>query len=89
VSEEWRGFNPRQEDRYQVHMPGVACRQDGSRVQVRVDNVSREGCQLTSAEDFTIGEIIELELSGRSYLRAQVRWSLAGKAGIRFIDPLH
>jgi hypothetical protein len=56
-------------------------------VPVRVDNVSYEGCQLTSEQSFLAGEIVNLELPGQSGLRAQIRWSSAGKAGARFIDP--
>ena len=50
-----------------------------------VSDVSYTGCQFTSADDFSEGEVVELRVIKRGAIEAEVRWADAGRAGARFI----
>ena len=59
---------------------------NGTSVDVRLGNMSYDGCLLSSDHSFAIGEKVRLVLPRMGEIRAQVRWTLAGgKAGARFV----
>jgi hypothetical protein len=35
-----------------------------------------------------IGEIVQLAVQGRDIIPVSVRWTICGKAGLRFISPI-
>lgn len=51
---------------------------------VKVVNMSNKGCRVQHRKTLWIGEQVELELSDLPRIRATVRWSLLGNAGLRF-----
>lgn len=73
------------DDRMPTLLEGNALREDGSVVAVTMSDLSRDGCRLDfDGETLRIGEWVNLEAAGHSVMRAQVRWSLLGSAGVRF-----
>ena len=73
-------------DRHEVELAALAFRADGTSVDVRLGNMSYDGCLLSSDHSFAIGEKVRLVLPRMGEIRAQVRWTLAGgKAGARFV----
>ncbi|WP_344708221.1 PilZ domain-containing protein [Sphingomonas humi] len=61
----------------QVHYPDGHCRD------ALVSNLSLEGCRIEGW--FRIGDVLEFTIPRIGRVRGQVRWALAGEAGIRFI----
>lgn len=61
----------------QVHYP------DGHQRDVLISNLSLEGCRIHGW--FRIGDVVDLTIPRIGRVRGQVRWALAGKAGIRFM----
>jgi hypothetical protein len=72
-------------DRQPVDLPAVVFRGDGTRLEVRLSNMSFEGCQLECDETLQIGELIKVALPGLGEIGAQVRWALPGRAGACFL----
>lgn len=68
-----------------VEFGAFAARADGSESVLTISNLSYDGCQLRSDEDFQIGERLKLKLPRRGQILAEVRWSAEGKAGATFI----
>jgi hypothetical protein len=56
----------------------------GRKMAVEITNVSDDGCQVACQETLPIGAPVRLRLELVS-IAATVRWSLAGKAGLRFV----
>ncbi len=72
--------------RYDVDLPGLAFREDGSTLCVTLRNMSYNGCMLAADVALAIGEIVRLAIPRMGEIRAQVRWSSdEGKAGARFV----
>lgn len=80
-------FDPsdRAGQRRDVELGAFAERADGSEVALTVSNISYDGCQLTSDENFQIGESLKLNLPSRGQILAEIRWTAEGKAGASFI----
>lgn len=73
-------------DRRNVSMDTVAYRSDGNKVEVRLSNISYDGCQLEAEQSFAIGENIVLELPQMGEVKAQIRWtSFDGRSGCQFM----
>lgn len=72
-------------DREILSLSGRALLPDGRAIQVTICNLSKHGCQVDSAETLRIGDAVKLELEGMVELLATIRWSLFGKAGVRFL----
>ena len=72
-------------ERRPVQAAAVAYLPDGGAVSVRLTDISYEGCQVESDEILPIGCRITLALPRLGDIAAQVRWSLHGRAGIRFL----
>ena len=71
-------------DRDGVLLAGTAVLSDGRQVVVQLTNLSREGCRIESEETLPIGERLTLHVEPLAGVAGSVRWSLAGKAGVRF-----
>lgn len=67
-----------------VLLAGSAVLSDGRQIGVRLTNLSREGCRIESEETLRIGERLTLDAEPLAGVAGLVRWSLAGKAGVRF-----
>ena len=72
-------------DRFPVDIDAVAHRTNGRKVTVRLSNFSDQGCRVETGEDFQIGERLQIAVPRMGNLKAQVRWSLPGAAGTRFL----
>lgn len=84
--EQWlEGWSNRSE-RSPVDVETTVIRSDGRQLAIRLANISHEGCQILCGETLPIGEVMTLSLPDSGEVRAQVRWSLAGRAGVYFCD---
>lgn len=72
-------------DRHQVEIDAVIHRDDGTNAQVKLTNLSDEGCRIDSERDFLIGERLRIAIPRMGQIKAQVRWALPGAAGARFL----
>ena len=72
-------------DRLPVDIDGVAHRNDGSKVPVRLSNFSDQDCRIDTDGSFHIGERLQIAIPRMGNVRAQVRWALPGSAGTRFL----
>jgi hypothetical protein len=61
---------------------------NGLRLPVTVTDVSEEGCKVASNHMLPIGEIVQLAIQGRDIVPVSIRWTILGKAGLRFILPI-
>jgi hypothetical protein len=72
-------------DRQPVAVDAVVRRADGTSAHVRLSNVSDDGCRMETDEEFRIGELFDIAIPRFGQVRAQVRWSIAGSAGAKFL----
>ncbi|UUR07721.1 PilZ domain-containing protein [Sphingomonas glaciei] len=77
--EDW----PERRHRHDVEIGAEVHYPDGHQRQVLISNLSLDGCRIHGW--FRIGEVLELTIPKIGRVRGQVRWALAGKAGIRFL----
>ena len=77
----WTG----RKDRQTVAVDAVVRRADGTSSHVKLSNVSDDGCRIETDEDFRIGELFDIAIPRFGQVRAQVRWSIAGSAGAKFL----
>jgi hypothetical protein len=68
-----------------VYLCGSLGLRDGRSLFVTITDLSSEGCKIRSTQMLPIGEIVRLEVPGRDTVRASVRWSMSGEAGLRFV----
>ena len=73
------------EDRRVVAIPARVERQGGHFVDVEVVNISNGGCRVRYKKTLWVGEAVELRMPDLPPIPAQVRWSLLGNAGLKFI----
>jgi hypothetical protein len=78
---EWVG----RKDRNPVEIDAVVQRDDGSRAEVRLSDLTEEGCRIETDDHFRIGEQVQIAIPRLGQLSAQVRWALPGSAGARFL----
>jgi hypothetical protein len=71
--------------RFPVEIDAVVYRADGSKFPARVSNFSDHGCRIETERDFHIGERLQIAVPRMGNVKAQVRWSLPGAAGTRFL----
>ena len=71
-------------ERREVNLASFASRSDGTRIRVRLLNISYEGCQLATEKPLVVGERIKLGLTGLGEILAEVRWTSKYRAGARF-----
>ena len=72
-------------DRYPVEIDAVVHRTDGRKFSVKLSNFSEQGCRVETAEEFHIGERVQIAVPRMGNMKAQVRWALPGAAGTRFL----
>lgn len=72
-------------DRHPVEVDAVVHRTDGSKSPVKLSNFSDEGCRIEADGEFRIGERLQIAIPRMGHVKAQVRWSLPGSAGARFL----
>jgi hypothetical protein len=69
-----------------VRLDGRAVLGDGREIDVRVTDLSRNGCRVESGETLRIGERIRLRAAPLDNVAAVIRWELGGTAGVRFVE---
>ena len=57
---------------------------DGGSTPVTIDNLSAEGCCIEG--QYQIGDRIDLIVPTTGRVQGHVRWSIGGRAGIRFLS---
>jgi hypothetical protein len=72
-------------DRPAVVVDAVVHRTDGSKSPVRLTNFSDDGCRIEAELQFRIGERLQIAIPRMGHVKAQVRWSLVGSAGAKFL----
>ena len=75
----------RRKDRHPVEIDAVVQRADGRKEPVKLSNFSDEGCRIEAAGEFHIGERLQIAIPRMGHIKAQVRWSMPGSAGARFL----
>jgi hypothetical protein len=66
-----------------VEMDAIVTRANGGSQNVMIDDLSLDGCRVSG--DFLIGDLVKVGLPDIGELKAQVRWAMFGRAGLRFI----
>ena len=77
------GWTPR-DYRAAVALSGAAELPDGRSIEVEITDLSPGGCRVQSNETLEIGQQLKLRIESFEPLSASVRWSLLGRAGLRF-----
>ena len=72
-------------DRHPVEIDATVMRTDGSKEPVKLSNFSDEGCRIEANGDFHIGERLQIAIPRMGHIKAQVRWTMPGSAGARFV----
>lgn len=72
------------DERRPVELRGYLVRADGEIVDVRVLNLSYDGCGIELFTQLARGEEVKLSVLSRGAVKAIVRWCTARKAGLRF-----
>ena len=72
------------DERDQVLLDGSARLADGRVVEIKITDLSREGCRVQSDETLKIGEQVHLSAEAIQDVAAIVHWELCGTAGLRF-----
>jgi hypothetical protein len=72
-------------DRHPVAVDAVVHRSDGSKAPVKLTNFSDEGCRIEAEDEFRIGERLQIAIPRMGQVKAQIRWSLPGTAGAKFL----
>lgn len=73
-------------DRDSVTLCGSARLGSGREVEVRVTDLSKEGCRVESGETLLIGDLITLNAAPLRDVPAIIRWELCGTAGVCFVQ---
>ena len=71
-----------------VELRGYLVRADGEIVDVRVLDLSFDGCGIHLFTQLAPGEEVKLSVLSRGAVKAIVRWCTARKAGLRFVPDL-
>jgi len=72
-------------DRHPVSIDAIIHRTDGSKTPAKLTNLSDDGCRIEAAEEFRIGERVQIAIPRMGHVKAQVRWSNPGSAGAKFL----
>jgi hypothetical protein len=75
---------PRRAARRPVTLDGYVLRADGTTIDVKLLDLTYEGCGIATPIDLRPGEAIKLSVIGRGLIDSVVRWHKAGKAGLSF-----
>lgn len=68
-----------------LNIKAVVHRSDNSVVAVSLVNMCFEGCEMTAARSFDVGERVRIQLDGQGFIEAEVRWSSEGRIGAEFM----
>lgn len=68
--------------RHQVEMPAILIAADGAEQSTRIRNLSLGGCCVET--ELEIGRTLQVATARIGRLTAEVRWSFAGRSGLRF-----
>ena len=79
-----QGWSQRK-DRYPVSIDAIIHRSDGSKAPATLTNFSDDGCRIEEADEFRVGEKVQIAIPRMGHVKAQVRWSHPGKAGAKFL----
>lgn len=75
----------RRKDRHPVEIDAVVRRADGRKEPVKLSNFSDEGCRMEALGDYHIGERLQIAIPRMGHIKAQVRWSMPGSVGAKFL----
>lgn len=75
---------PRRDDRRPVELTAYVVRPDKSVVDVKVADLSYDGCSIRTLVPLVPGEAVKLSVLGRGSVNAVVRWYKARSAGLLF-----
>lgn len=70
------------EEREPVSLDATLVLPDGRSVPVMIRDVSANGCCVETDEVLPVAQVVRLDLGSKS-VEAEVRWALAGAAGLR------
>lgn len=68
--------------RHAVKLEATVTMGDGACHPAQVANLSLDGCCISGV--YSIGSLVDLKIRPLGIFRAQVRWAIGGKAGLRF-----
>jgi len=71
--------------RHEGAVDAIVHRSDGSKAPARLTNFSDEGCRIEAETDFRIGERLQIAIPRMGQMKAQVRWTVPGGAGAKFV----
>jgi hypothetical protein len=75
---------PERRERRSVTLRGFADRENGSTVEVRLLDLSYEGCGIECPIELDAGEALKLTVMRRGVIETRVRWYQDGRAGLVF-----
>lgn len=73
-------------DRQPVAVDATVHEDDGTATDVRLTDISEEGCRIEGDRDFRIGQRVQIAIPEVGRVSAQIRWALMGSAGAKFVD---
>lgn len=69
-----------------VDVGATVTRADGGALDVWITDMSLGGCRVSWTQTLWIGEHLLLQVPGFAPMRARVKWSFLGAAGLQFLD---
>ena len=69
---------------YRVEKPAYAILENGSYTDIRLLDLSYEGCRIECSVELRVGDRLKLAVQGRGVIEAEVRRYCDGKAGVVF-----
>jgi hypothetical protein len=80
------GGLPERASRRPVEFPAHLVLGDGTVLDVRVLDLSYDGCRIDVSQLVLEGDAVQLSVQGRGVIEATVRWCKDGQAGLKFAD---
>jgi PilZ domain len=80
------GDRPDRAQRRPVEFPAHLLLAGGAMLDVRVLDLSYDGCRIDVSRLLSQGEAVQLSVEGRGVIDATVRWYKDGRAGLQFAD---
>ena len=77
---------PERAERRPVAFPAHLMLPGGTLLDVRVMDLSYDGCQIDVPSTLFEGDAVQLAVQGRGVIEAKVRWCQDGRAGLKFAD---
>ncbi len=75
---------PRRAARRPVTLGGYVTRADGATIDIKLLDLTYEGCGIETPVELKPGESIKLSVIGRGLIDSEVRWYKDGRAGLNF-----